>query len=490
MRDGKWSAANEDRVSQRMEEIVSYIGTEFRDQRNPDDPIANRDAECFFKDLESPSYEPDENRRTVQRDWPVNFSSIAVRIVYSLGIHRANNIKMPYFSSSTIDALGTRATEYRKLTTLKYCKPPERNELGVQLPSTLDEYCNPNLDPRVLDIRNKDQVLVRHEREKAQQRGKQFDLQSTRILTVPQIWIWNIGNQLFTAAPAEFLEVLNMKKVENDWRPSRVEQYLEICESWVNAVEKEKVSIGRGMEPSKDLFVGLLLCHCIDLLDRPYMAGISEPVLGVFEKSISSLSEAVKSYTRSGGVSEINMSQETQFLHEISDLREELSMIKHVLYEQEEVWRDYTYEKFPDCWPNGPGDKFDIPQILANTDAARVIPVIEAAKILERPQRLFAKYSRQIAKLDADAERVEKSILTQLDLKAKHAGLKETHLTTIMSAAVIGFTIVTIIFTPLSFLASLLALPIDDLQRHQITSSDGSSSYTTNYIGKWMGEFP
>ncbi|KAE9381987.1 hypothetical protein N431DRAFT_458534 [Stipitochalara longipes BDJ] len=57
-----------------------------------------------------------------------------------------------------------------------------------------------------------------------------------------------------------------------------------------------------------------------------------------------------------------------------------------------------------------------------------------------------------------------------------------------MSAAVFGFTIITIIFTPLSFMVSLFALPIDRFQQHQVPSvwTDQAGMYSTKYMGRWI----
>lgn len=76
-------------------------------------------------------------------------------------------------------------------------------------------------------------------------------------------------------------------------------------------------------------------------------------------------------------------------------------------------------------------------------------------------------------------------------MKQKDASLRESHSSAIMGAAVLGFTIITIIFTPLAFVISLFALPIDQLQRNQIDSpwASGSRMYSTNYIGKWAGKY-
>ena len=103
-----------------------------------------------------------------------------------------------------------------------------------------------------------------------------------------------------------------------------------------------------------------------------------------------------------------------------------------------------------------------------------------------KTQTQLSKFRRRIEQLGEDAERVRETILTKLDWKQKHAGLKEAHAAAIISAAVLGFTIVTIIFVPLSFVMSLFALPIDRFQQNQIDSpwSSGTKMYSTNYIGK------
>ncbi len=110
---------------------------------------------------------------------------------------------------------------------------------------------------------------------------------------------------------------------------------------------------------------------------------------------------------------------------------------------------------------------------------------------IQRPQVQFAKFKRQISKLDADAERVARAVDRKLDLKATHASLKEAHTTAIMSAAVLGFTIITIIFAPLSFAVSLFALPIDQFQKGQVPSrwDEQAGMYPTNYVGTWIGEY-
>ncbi|KAI0448562.1 hypothetical protein F5B21DRAFT_518840 [Xylaria acuta] len=152
-------------------------------------------------------------------------------------------------------------------------------------------------------------------------------------------------------------------------------------------------------------------------------------------------------------------------------------MMQTVLFQQEEIWKEFTYNTWPQFWPDGEDGRFRPPfnsEDVGDEDA-------EIWREIAKPQSQFPKYRKRFQKLDEDAERVERHILVQLDLKQKHAAIKEAHTTTVMSAAIVGFTIITIIFAPLSFLTSLFALPIDQFRQNQM-----EDKYTANYIGTWI----
>lgn len=141
--------------------------------------------------------------------------------------------------------------------------------------------------------------------------------------------------------------------------------------------------------------------------------------------------------------------------------------------------------KFPQFWSKSLEDQFYINIALLEATEG-VLVVVE---ILERPQTQFAKYKRQIAKVDENAARIEGCRAFQLGLMSKHASLKEARVRTLMSAAVIGFTIITIVFTPLAFLASLFALSTNQFQKHQhnSTQESGPPFYENSYVAKCMG---
>lgn len=310
-----------------------------------------------------------------------------------------------------------------------------------------------------------DQVLVRYCM-RAQNETKEH--YSGPVLMVPQTWIWMVGDLIFTSSA-----VMNTGE-SSFW-------YGRHC-----SLRTESYSSNH-REP--DELVGILLSNCVNQLatfrDKRQWGRLN--LFTIFARSISRVSESVNEYIGSSdGMGYISIDREKQFLHEIEDIRDELSMIQTVLFEQEEVWRDFAYSTWPDYWPAGPEGKFQPPSQPSSQNDAKEE---EKWNIIQRPQQQFAKFKRRLRKLDGDAERVHKSIELKLDLKARHASLKEARTASAVSASVFGFTIITIIFTPLSFLVGLFALPIDSLQRNQNTPDGGNTAvYSSRYIGKYMGE--
>ncbi len=65
-------------------------------------------------------------------------------------------------------------------------------------------------------------------------------------------------------------------------------------------------------------------------------------------------------------VESISIEDEKRFFHVIDDIRVELSMIKAILLQQEEVWKDFATQAWPQYWPDGPDGRFK-PKL---TDAA------------------------------------------------------------------------------------------------------------------------
>lgn len=176
-----------------------------------------------------------------------------------------------------------------------------------------------------------------------------------------------------------------------------------------------------------------------------------------------------------------------------------------VLIQQETTWREFAHKSWPRFWKNGYEGNFepdwkydwqrrDQEKLDYSFPGWKTVDVETKWRVIQSPQEHFRKRRTQLDKLDRDAERVQRSIELKLDLKQRHASLKEARTASLMGASVLGFTIITIIFTPLSFMAGLFALPIDRLEVAQSTGLDSSSgvpgAYSTGYVMKWMGSSP
>ncbi|KAI1113525.1 ankyrin repeat-containing domain protein [Nemania sp. NC0429] len=368
---------------------------------------------------------------------------------------------IPYFSVQSSDFLTKRWEHSLKSVPaedLRYCRPYNPKHFGVDIEVTLDEHCNPALSSTILKRRNKNQVLTCY-LERLQPKLSQYH--PLQLLTVPQLWCWKIGSAFILSAVDE-----TGSKLKDILNPHSGDD---------------------------DIAVGRILSQLIDNLDRPMTGRLTETIFSVLSKSISAIAEEVNEYTGATNFDNINIEKEKQFLDSMNDIREEIAMMQTVLFQQEEVWKQFTYNTWPHFWPDGEEGRFKPPingQNVKDNNANNKSMKIEGAddespddeiwREIAKPQSQFSKYRKRFQKLDEDTQRVEKHILVQLDLKQKHAAINRAHTTTVMSAAIVGFTVVTIIFAPLTFITSLFALPIHGFQ------SQTEGEYTTDYIGTWM----
>ncbi|CAG8954958.1 hypothetical protein HYFRA_00008647 [Hymenoscyphus fraxineus] len=454
--------------------LLEQITPEFRSDRNPENPVGGcgRASICIFKKLKKPD---------------LDITAMAI----------------PYFSSETTRNIRDRKANFQaEIRKFKHTSDSSFNDLGWQCASTLDEYCHPSIDAETLDHRNKDQTLSRYQ--------KYLPEDDRRILIVPQLWIWTWGSSFMLTALQK-----NISEVFHDYDNERETGFFDSLAATLKRAKKpcdvfgsqdlqtrspkspedqedqedqeeEEQQNDQKIAFSRDISVAVLLSMCIDTMDSLSRSdpGLPDSLFTIFDRSISKLFAEVREYTKVSALSNNNLDVEKNLILQIADVRDELSMIQSVISQQEQVWRQFMNAKFPEWGIKSPEENLVI-KVQPNHRYPWIVEIVE---VLERPQKQFANYKRQIAKLDADAERVEDAIRFLLDLKSKHDSLKEAHLTTLMSAAVIGFTIITIIFTPLAFLASLFALSTDKSQNNlqNSTLANGAPFYDSSYIGKWM----
>lgn len=308
--------------------------------------------------------------------------------------------------------------------------------MNIHESRTLDESYYTGLGSEQLSERNKDQVVCRY--------GKK-----RRLLMVSQLWLWKMGGRLISACGSHphVGNELHGKNADED--PGTIpEDPSTIPEDPGTDPQKflaDEAPYGLWREkrhPTSLQLTALIFSECVNYLNRPYCAGLEEPVFSIYERAVGTLDDQVGTYLKKP-MGEIQLNTELKFFHEISDIRDELNIIKSAIKEQREVW-DQLYK---DLQPSGDSEG----GMINWSDSIRQIAI--------RPQKQIPHFLRQIQSIDENAQRVEQRIQVLLDLKKTHASLMETHNSTILSTTVIGFTIVTIVFTPLSFVATLLAVP-------------------------------
>lgn len=373
------------------------------------------------------------------------------------------------------------------------------------------------LSEQSLNERNRDQVILKVQRKEAQKDPRKSPNENqqmrqkpniqvpkdARILVVTQMWLWELEDVLimspFTNPPSNRNAVIGKGKSpakSSKFIPTRIVGEPGYNNDTVNHLCVPNLfPFMRDATKSNDRMraIGLIISDLVNLLEDPIPDSPEDPILSIYEEYIASVGEEADLYSRGLGLATINLEKERLYLHDINDARVELAMIKRVIVQQETVWKEFVRDVWPDYWD---AERMHVPADDRHNMNSRERE--EWAKIV-RPQAQFESYRRRIEQLDEDAERVERLILAKLDLKQKHTSLREAHATGIMSAAVLGFTIITIIFTPLSFVTSLFALSIDQFQKQQVDwyvpgPRDDTSAvnmtrvYTKSYIGKWAGK--
>lgn len=167
----------------------------------------------------------------------------------------------------------------------------------------------------------------------------------------------------------------------------------------------------------------------------------------------------------------LDIGDETDLLTEIKDIRDEIAMILKVLDDQRSVHELLS-------------------PLLHDVYAAshtRQTPLKRATKDLAL---LLKNHATDLSRLDTQASRIYTSITDLLDLKQKHANAFEARFardqaagTARQSQTIMVFTIVTIIFLPLSFMAALFTINVREFP-HQ--PGGDQPSLPLGWVVKWM----
>jgi hypothetical protein len=165
----------------------------------------------------------------------------------------------------------------------------------------------------------------------------------------------------------------------------------------------------------------------------------------------------------------LDIGQETDLLAEAKDIRDELNMIGSVLEHQKQVL-------------------LDLQEAICELYLGEHKSQAEIKKRFREQQRLIEMHMKDVDRMNKQTERIYHSITDLLDLKQKHANAFEARFardqaagTTRQGKTIMMFTIVTIIFLPLSFIASFFAINVAEFP-HDSNSTSLPLSYVVKYI--------
>lgn len=166
----------------------------------------------------------------------------------------------------------------------------------------------------------------------------------------------------------------------------------------------------------------------------------------------------------------LDIGQETDLLAETKDIRDELNMISKVLEDQRQVLPDLE-SAICDIYKEEHRSQQDV------------------KKRFRDQLKTIEMHIKDIDRMDKQAERIYSSITDLLDLKQKHANAFEARFTRDQAAGtarqsqtIMVFTIVTIVFLPLSFIAAFFAINVREFPR----ANDGSTSLPLSYVSKYV----
>ncbi|KAI1487663.1 hypothetical protein F5X96DRAFT_648946 [Biscogniauxia mediterranea] len=327
-------------------------------------------------------------------------------------------------------------------------------QLNLQVPQTLDQFYYHSLAGT--DGRATDQVLFRH-----QARVPESD---RVVCIVDQLWLYVVDDETMITSCSQQRDedAINIQKI--------------ISEHFTyDSGRRPQVSYVYGMIP-------LVVALCVRKSIEWELGESRERLLDIFGSAIARAShrevELFNEFTHSlkpenqllrEGKMNLNhyIREEIELLKEVKDILDELNIIQTVLISQ----RSILHEAFT---------------FLKSYRNFRLIPERDIDGIADYYWKLSKIDSSQeeVDKLAYDAKEVQKNINHLLDLRQKDANLSEaiwarksSEDTTRQGRTIMVFTVVTIIFLPITFLTSLFALDITSFPH----GDDGDLSYSPEW---------
>lgn len=298
-----------------------------------------------------------------------------------------------------------------------YVTAPRGGQPRSSSPSNNYESTN-QMNHSLLEVHSKRRESSQHSRRK-----KVSDLASPvpMLLTIHQMWIWKMDERtVITASPER-------------WHSGSEDSLLD-------TIRQQGVKHFKNPEQ----LIAHILHECAKFIERYKYAGFGDHILDVFEQQIARLSDqestCFKLFKDSlSGTIPNSVNKEIELLYEVKDIHDELQLLHRIFESQREVLVDFS-------------NLFWHGQHAEAIRDARAL-FIEDSKICSTMKR--------VNRLDEDTQRTHTSTDFLIQTKQAQSSLQEAEAAGKLNNYIMIFTIVTIVFTPLAWLTSLFATPLD-----------------------------
>ena len=289
--------------------------------------------------------------------------------------------------------------------------------------------------------------------------GTSISGDSKPILMVRQFWIWLAGKWVITAYTSSGKEAKNIIG-QNGYTFSSLNDLeahgLEL-EPFFPAHSAPERLIARLLADQVRRFGDV---QCVEKFPSP---------LDIFEIGVVRVLTGVNKYMEDNDLTTDDSKTEIELIDDIADIRDELAMVDEILLQQDMVL-DGLIAHIASKEHTGIVRRLEMPSEIADTKAQ------------------IKTYRDRVSKIDRDAERVDKTVQDRLNVKRTFASIRDacasirdSKTSLLLAIAVIGFTVITILFAPLAFMTALFALNIDELAKHK--SGEGNdAAYPSWYI--------
>ncbi|KAJ6783465.1 hypothetical protein PWT90_08178 [Aphanocladium album] len=367
--------------------------------------------------------------------------------------------------------------------TMGYMGGRHVDDRGFQPRRTLDAYKYHHLGS--IAERDADQVIYRYTKAKNQE---------PKIFMVDQLWMWVLEDDtLVTCAPLRWNTIakdvplvtrLISSPAANPFAWWRIFPALQprIATERGPQLRRAETTVPIILERLKDLrrlpivsvhgLASFVAANCVDVFDQrlipdeyQFFDFFEQCLMVLFDKGAQCLKE-VHEAVESSSICSITL--EIESLIEVADILDELEILKAVLEDQRGIVS--SLNNILDGRNSTSSDGDDTPSLLFSVDTS----VLES-------------HLARILAMERSAKKIEDSFYRITDLKQKHASQQEAAAaaqqakeTARQGNAILLFTVVTIVFLPISFMAAFFAINIDGLQ----TTTNGKLPLT--YVVKYM----